>query len=153
MSNSRGWPSMFPIAVAISLAVTTLDPIEIEQARVLQLELARFPPLRVAVAWENFALAHRDCVRNECVSVTNVMALGHWETEADYFANAWQFLKSAQDPEVDLANRLESLESLKECLSATDLLAGRMPLPPLHQFAEGPPPEWIEYKRSVYKNQ
>jgi hypothetical protein len=81
------------------------------------------------------------------------MALGHWEIEADYFANAWQFLKSAQDPEVDLANRLESLESLKECLSATDLLAGRMPLPPLHQFAEGPPPEWIEYKRSVYKNQ
>jgi hypothetical protein len=25
-----------------------------------------------------------------------------------------------------------------------DWLTGRMPLPPLHRFAEGPPPEWIK---------
>ncbi len=135
---------MFPIAAAISLAIGLIDPTGSEEVRQLQAELARFPSLEEANAWVAFGNAHLLWINSLPMRGPNCNALPGWSVEAFAFVIQWNALSGARDPANCLSQRWILLQGLKEELSPEDWLLGRMPLPPLHRFENGPPPEWIK---------
>jgi hypothetical protein len=121
---------MLSIACAVALAVGSLDPTEVEQARILQVELTRFPSFEVAEAWVNFGRTHRMWLESQG-------AVCHEINDIIEFIVPWHLLKEAQNPSLPIATRFDALKELDEWG-----LFGEMPAPPLQHFKDGPPPPW-----------
>jgi hypothetical protein len=128
---------MLPIAFAIALAVGSLDPTEVDMARVLHMELARFPPLEVAKAWTKFGDSHYDWVQSQSSE--------DWRIESIRFYDRWRHLSNAQDPKRSLSDRMQWLDGLKRGLGPKAYFQGHMPDLPLRRFKDGPPP--IRFKQ------
>jgi hypothetical protein len=134
---------MYPVAAAITMAFTLLDPTEVEQARLISLELARFPPAQVTEAYLELNSKHLDWLDLQ-IEFLATERLIQWRKECWKFEACWCNLALAQDTERSLTRRRGRLEWLKRKLGEVAFSQGHMPPPvPLWRFAEGAPPPWI----------
>jgi hypothetical protein len=145
-----GLAPMLSFAAALTLAFTSPESIEVK-ARALKFELARFPSFEVADHWCRFGTAHQEWAYSQKVKLPLCGCFRRWFGEAEKLTIQWGWLRRAQNPRISMDDRLAALERLEELLGSEDWLLGRMPLPPLHDFQEGPPPEsiWEDYEKNI----
>ena len=134
---------MFPIAVAVTLAFSTIDPVELDIARKLHQELSRFPCDEVADRWISFGEAQVDWAKSR-----NDKGL---MKDAYLFTSKWCGLRRAQNQKESLEDRLQALMELEEWIGTQNWLLGRMPLPHIAEFLDGPPPDFIleDFEKNV----
>jgi hypothetical protein len=132
---------MFPVAAAVALAVTfSWDPMDAEHARLLDLELARFPSAQVTQASFDLNDKHLDWL-NLQLEYSPTSQIIEWNNESSWYRRCWGNLKLAQYQNHNLGMRLDALQSLRTELGEVPFALGRMPPPvPIWRFKEGAPP-------------
>jgi hypothetical protein len=132
---------MFPVAAAVALAFTfALDPMEAEEVRLLNLQLARFPPKKMTEACLDLNSKQLDWLELVQTYLPSEQ-VNQWYEECSKCEDCWRHLYSAQDVNESLSLRFHALEELKKELGRVAFFQGQMPPPvPIWRFKDGPPP-------------
>jgi hypothetical protein len=134
---------MFPVAVAVGLAATfSWDPMEAEQIRLLNMQLARFPSKNTTEAYLILNHKHQEWLDWQ-IQVSPTKELIEWRDECLACEYSWMCLYVPQNGKNHLSIRLEGLENLRNQLGGFAFAQGAMPPPvPINRFREGKPPLW-----------